>query len=168
MEAQCCICLNGYVFAWFQRRTLPCGHSFCTACVRRWKRAEGKTCPLCRAPMVDLRAVAGKLGLDVLASKKRQVPSNSPNRRNKLGLVVVTKKITFPRALAEAMLNNEQDIDEVLVCMCTRCFTHARVQQLVQKYGQPDVHVLFPIDCYLASSGHVQFSGMTTWYCYST
>jgi len=48
----CSVCFNS-MFRVQVERTLPCGHTFHTRCLERWKRActtQDPTCPMCREP----------------------------------------------------------------------------------------------------------------------
>jgi hypothetical protein len=51
---ECSICMNPLVGA---ITTTPCDHRFHRACLDRWKRSGGYTCPLCRS-IIDPGAVA--------------------------------------------------------------------------------------------------------------
>ncbi|GAB2274000.1 hypothetical protein Dimus_008770 [Dionaea muscipula] len=46
VDAECCICLNGYEHG-VELRQLPCGHHFHCACIDKWLYINS-TCPLCK------------------------------------------------------------------------------------------------------------------------
>ena len=70
---QCLVCLEPPR----EPTRLPCGHSFCTACVVEL-RAKGvsETCPLCRAPLPPGPEKLWELGYRVWVKIERAVGSN--------------------------------------------------------------------------------------------
>ena len=62
--------------------TLPCGHSFCTACVVELReKGVSETCPLCRAPLPPgpekLYELAQRVRVKLKIQRAVQRPDNS-------------------------------------------------------------------------------------------
>lgn len=59
----CSVCLED---PWALPATLPCGHSFCTRCIRRWLDTS-RSCPVCRARVSWRVSIAPDAALVLLA-----------------------------------------------------------------------------------------------------
>ncbi len=100
-------------------RTLPCGHTFHTRCIDRWKlscRATDCTCPMCRAPFdqptYKCRLIIQRVA-DGVTSFEDFAPTNIEEIIEGFGIEIRPNAVTF---LADIHFNIEatEDIEEEL------------------------------------------------------